>query len=115
MNKSVWIGLGYCVLGQILVWLQTNSQFVWPFLAKYRFFIAVLGGTVISYLFMSGAAEIVKGSNGLIWPARLIPAATGTVIFTIMTMSIMKQGVDIKTSVCIALSLIILVIQIYWK
>ena len=107
--------MGYCILGQILVWLQTNSQFVWPVVAKHKLLMAVAGGTIISYLFMTGAAEIVKGSNGLIWPARLIPAATGTVIFTLMTSAIMKQGVDIKTGVCIALSLIILIIQIYWK
>ena len=98
-----------------MVWLQTNSQFVWPITAKYRLLIAILGGTVISYLFMTGASYIVKGSEGHIWPARLIPTATGTVIFTIMTWFFMKQGLDANTGVCIALSLIILIIQIYWK
>lgn len=98
-----------------MVWMQTNSQFVWPVLSKYKLPIAIAGGTLISYLFMTGAAYIVKGSEGHIWPARLIPTATGTLIFTMMTWIFMKQGIDAKTGVCIALSLIILVIQIYWK
>ena len=115
MNKHVLVGLSYCVIGQILVWIQTNSQFIWPVLTKYRFSIALIGGGIISYFFMSGAAEIVKGSNGQIWPARLIPAATGTFIFTIMTWAFMKQGVDLKTGICISLSFIILGIQMYWK
>ena len=115
MNKHIWIGLCYCIIGQILVWIQTNSQFVWPGLVKYRLIMAILGGTIISYLFMTGAAEIVKGSSGQIWPARLIPAAIGTFIFTILTWLVMKQGVDLKTGICIGLSFVILGIQIYWK
>ena len=115
MNRHIWIGLAYCVIGQILVWIQTNSQFVWPGLVKYRLLIAFSGGTIISLLFMMGAAEIVKGSGGQIWPARLIPAATGTFVFTILTWAIMKQGVDLKTGICISLSFLILGIQLYWK
>ena len=115
MNKNIWIGLFYCVIGQILVWVQTNSQFVWPSVMRYKLLIAIIGGTIISYVFMSGAAEIVRGSDGQIWPARLIPTASGTIVFTCMTWFFMKQGVDVKTAVCILLSLTILAIQIYWK
>lgn len=115
MNKSIWIGLCYCVVGQVMVWIQTNSQFVWPWTLRYKWPLAILGGTIISYLFMTGATYIVNGSSGHIWPARLIPAATGTLIFTAMTWIFMRQGIDAKTGICIALSLIILIIQIYWK
>ena len=115
MNRHVLIGLCYCIVAQILVWVQTNSQFIWPVLVKYRLLMALIGGTTVSYLFMTGAGEIVRGYSGQIWPARIIPTATGTFIFTIMTWCFMKQGVDLKTGICIALSFLILAIQLYWK
>ena len=60
-------------------------------------------------------AVIVSGFDGQVWPSRMIPNATGMLVFSIMTWMFLKQGIDIKTAICIALSLIILFIQLYWK
>lgn len=113
--KSVLIGLGLCVLAQTLVWLQVNSQFVWPETKKYNFLIACGGGIIISYLFIYSVKFIVEGFNGQVWPARLIPTATGMFIFSIMTWLLLKQGIDLKTGICLLLSAIILIIQFIWK
>ena len=102
-------------MGQIFVWLQVNSQFVWPNSVKYFWPMIVIGGTVTSFFFMTGVKHIVSGFDGQVWPSRMIPNATGMLVFSIMTWMFLKQGIDIKTAICIALSLIILFIQLYWK
>jgi len=114
MNK-ILLGILYCVFGQICVWFQINAQFVWPESIKYFWFTIIVGGTITSLLFMTGVKHIVSGFDGQIWPSRLIPTATGMLIFSLMTWLFMKQGVDAKTGVCLVLATIILIIQLYWK
>jgi len=115
MNKHISLGILYCVIAQFVVWFQTNSQFVWPAAKDHKILLSVVGGTIISYLFIIGVGEIAQGFNGQVWPSRLIPAATGTVVFTIMTWAFLNQGPDLKTGICILLSFVILAIQILWK
>jgi hypothetical protein len=103
------------MLAQTIVWLQVNSQFVWPESKKYNFFIALIGGTIISYLFIYSVRYIVEGFDGQVWPGRLIPTATGMIIFSIMTWLLLKQGIDLKTGICLALAVIILIIQLFWR
>ena len=114
MNK-ILLGVLSCVFGQICVWLQINAQFVWPGSVKYNWLIAILGGTIISLFFMNGVKLIVGGFDGQIWPSRLIPTATGIMVFSVMTWGFLGQGIDLKTTICIVLSFIILAIQLFWK
>lgn len=109
------LGLLLCIIAQTLVWLQVNAQFVWPESKKYNLWIAMGGGVIISYLFIYSVKFIVEGFDGQVWPARLIPTATGMFIFSIMTWVLLKQGIDLKTGICLILSLIILLIQFIWK
>ena len=115
MNKNILIGLCYCLAGQILVWFQINSQFVWPGIKKYDLLSAIVIGPIVSLLFIYAVRFITEGSDGMVWPSRLIPNAMGIIIFTIMTWIFLKQGIEIKTGICIILSFLILAIQIYWK
>jgi hypothetical protein len=114
MNK-IALGILYCIFGQIFVWLQINAQFVWPNSIKYYWFTIVLGGTITSLFFMNGVKQIVAGFDGQIWPSRLIPTATGMFVFSLMAWIFLKQGIDIKTGVCLILAIAILIIQLYWK
>ena len=113
--KNLLTGLILCIVAQILVWLQVNSQFVWPESKKYNLPIAIIGGSIVSYLFIYSVKYIVQGFDGQVWPARIIPTATGMIIFSIMTWLLLKQGIDVKSGICLALSALILLIQIFWR
>jgi hypothetical protein len=115
MNKHILVGLSYCIVGQLLVWVQVNAQFVWPETRRYIIPISIVGGSIVTFLFIQGTAEITKAFDGQIWPSRLIPTATGTLVFMVMTWLFLKQGLDVKGLVCITLSILILIIQLYWK
>jgi hypothetical protein len=115
MNKDILTGIIYVIVGQIGVWVQNNSQFIWPETIKYRLPIAVIGGSILSYLFMAGIGYMVKGYDGVLWPSRIIPAAIGLVLFSILTWFFAGEGINIKTGICIFLSVVILGIQIFFK
>jgi hypothetical protein len=115
MNKDILIGILYVTVGQIGVWVQNNSQFIWPETIKYRLPIAIIGGSILSYIFMVGISYIVKGYDGLIWPSRIIPGALGLILFSLLTWFFANEGINTKTGVCIFLSILILLIQFYAK
>ena len=117
MNTSpaFLLGLLYMIFGQILVWFQTNAQFLWPKSKEYTLYISLTGGVAISWLFIKGVGLIAQASEGQVWPSRILPSATGTVIFAFMTWMLRGQGITPKTLVCLGLSFLIIAIQLFWK
>ena len=117
MNTSptFLLGLLYMVIGQFLVWFQTNAQFLWPKAKEYTLWLSLTIGVAISYFFIKGVGFIAEASNGEVWPSRIIPSATGTIIFAFMTWLLLNQGITLKTAVCLLLSFIVICIQIFWK
>ena len=115
MSKNLFIGLTTCLVAQVLVWFQINAQFMWPWAIKHKIFFAISIGSVISLCFVDGVSRIIKEMNGQLWAGRLIPNALGLLVFTILTWIFTKQGIDLKTGVCIFLSIMILFVQLFWK
>ena len=115
MNVQFLQGLGLMVLGQILVWFQTNAQFLWPKAKEHTLLISMTGGVLISYLFITGVGKIASAYDGEVWATRIIPSATGTIVFAIMTWLLLSQGINAKTATCLILSFAIIFIQIFWK
>jgi phosphoglycerol transferase MdoB-like AlkP superfamily enzyme len=115
MNKQILTGIGLCILGQILVWLQMNAQFMWPATRNYIWLLAIIFGTLTTYIFMIGFGDIARGFGDDVWAARLITNATSICIFTILTCTFLKQGLDAKNIICIFLSFAIVAIQFFWK
>ena len=115
MNTQFLTGLGLVVIGQTMVFLQTNLQFISPKAKEHTYLMAFIGGGIISLLFMKGIGMIVGSTGGLIWPSRIIPSALGTVIFAILTWLMFRESITPKTAVCVALSFIIIAIQVLWK
>ena len=49
MSKLL-VFLLFWILGSVLIWLQTNGQFVWTWFAKHPLFLSIVFGTIISYI-----------------------------------------------------------------
>tara|TARA_B110000503_G_scaffold122306_1_gene186757 strand:- start:2019 stop:2372 length:354 start_codon:yes stop_codon:yes gene_type:complete len=114
-NSTFLLGIIYIFIGQILVFFQTNAQFIWPKLKDYTLWISMIGGIGISYLFIKGVGMLAISSNGEIWPTRIIPSAMGVFIFATLTYLTLSQGISMKTGVCLILSFTVILIQIFWK
>ena len=52
--RNLIMGVALFVFAQCLIWIQTNGQFVWPWFKKNPLLVSLMGGTIISYIFIKG-------------------------------------------------------------
>ena len=113
--RGLLAGILFYTLGQILTWFQTNGQFMWPMFRKNQILISVIGGTIISYMFISATRYIAEYNNGLVWPGRFIGFSVGMVVFAIMTSWFLGEGINAKTLISLLLSVALISVQLFWK
>ena len=113
--KDLVLGIGLIFIGQALIWYQTNGQFVWDSFKRNPFALAVVFGTIISYILIKGTYFTVRYFDGLLWPGRFIAFGMGIISFTALTWYYLGEGISSKTLVSLLLALILVTIQIVWK
>ena len=114
MNKLILAFLLF-FLGQSAIWFQTNGQFLWPVFRKNQILVSIIGGTLISYLFITATRFIAEYNNGLVWPGRFIGFSVGMVAFAIMTSFFLGEGINTKTLISLILSFVLIAVQLFWK
>lgn len=113
--KNLLIGLVLMILGQTLIWYQTNGQFVWEWFRKNPLILAVGFGTIISYLFIMSTRYFVTYFDGLLWPGRFIGFGLGMISFSILTWYFLGEGLTTKTIISLILAFVLVSIQVLWK
>ena len=114
MNKLL-IAIVLFLFGQILIWYQTNGQFVWKWADEHPFAMACIFAVPISYAFIIATKLVVGYFDGTLWPGRLIGFATGITSFTILTIIYLGEGINAKTMISLVLATALVCIQIFWK
>lgn len=113
--RNLIYGVILFAMGQAMIWFQTNGQFVWPWFKKNPLILSLLGGTVISYMFIKATAFIASYYDGLIWPGRFIGFSVGILSFAFLTHHIMGESITPKTAVSLILAIALISVQIFWK
>ena len=113
MNKLL-ISTFLFLTGQVLIWFQTNGQFLWPWFKRNPLIISAIGGTVISYAFIIATKYAVQ-YFGVLWPGRFLGFSMGVSSFAILTWIFMGEGITYKTAVSLILAIVIICIQLFWK
>ena len=113
--RNLIIGIILFVFAQSLIWVQTNGQFVWPWFKRNPLVISVLGGTIISYIFIRATAITAEYFGGLLWPGRFLTQSLGIVVFASMTFLFLNEGVNMKTGVSLFLAMLLIGVQLFWK
>ena len=115
MSKALIYTIAIFTVTQIAVWYQTNGQFVWDSFKKNPIGLAVVFGTIISYLLIMGTRFMVRYFDGLLWPGRFIAFGMGIVSFTFLTWYYLGEGITTKTLVSLIIAISLVSIQILWK
>jgi len=102
------------LLGQICIWFQSNGQFKWDFMKNNTFLVSLIGGTITSLLFIKGTALAYVVFSGKVWPSRLIGFGIGIIAFAFLSFFILGETLEPKTVFCLILSLLIVVIQVFF-
>lgn len=99
---------------QVIIWLQTNGQFLWPWFKKNPWILAI-SGIPVSFAYIYATRWLVEYFDGQLWPVRFVGFSIGIATFAVMTYLLMGEGITLKTLVSILLCFLIIYIQFFWK
>lgn len=114
MIKEFFLFMGLIFIAQVLIWFQINGQFVWNSFTRHEILLSLMG-VPISWMLIKATQYGYIAFEGVIWPQRLIAFAVGMILFSFFTWIFMNEGINTKTSICLILSVVIVLIQIFWK
>lgn len=107
-------GILWGILGQIGVFLQLQGTMKFEIL-KNNTWLVLLMGLPISWFFLKSVQNLVIWGEGQLWPSRIIGFSIGIVVFGVMSSLVFGEGLNTKTTICVLLSLLVVLIQIFWK
>ena len=113
--SKLFLGVLFFGIGQIIIWYQTNGQFLNKWAKDHPLMMSLIFGTLISYNFILGTKYIVEHFDGQLWPGRLIGFGIGAMSFGILTYIHMGEGITAKTAVTLVLATTLVLVQILWK
>jgi len=114
MNKLLVAILLFCV-GNILIWIQTNGQFLWKWFDRNPIFLSIFFGGFISYFFIFATKHCYTYFDGLLWPIKFVGFSVGILTYAGMTYHFMNESLSLKTMICLLLAFLIIGIQVLWK
>jgi len=101
------------LFAQVVTWFQLFGQFKWPIL-KDNILLIALSGIPIGLIYFYATKWGVEGF-GNTWSLRIIQFVSGIIIFTYLNKLFLNETLNLKNGVCLALCLVIVLIQAFWK
>lgn len=107
--------LAFCFifLAQVISYLQLQGSTRWPILKSSTIILASTS-ILIGFLLIK-FTETINAHFQATWQGRLIGQGVGLIVFSLMSWIVFREPITIKTGICIALSVIIILINMYWK
>ena len=114
MNINLLYGILFFIGGHIIAWFQLNSQFKWDWAKEHEWIMAAIG-IPCSFLYIWGTKYTVEGMDGLLWPTRFIGFGIGMLVYALLVGHFFSEGITTKTFVSLALSILLICINVFWK
>ena len=109
---NVVTGVSALILVHILVWLTTNLQLVEGWKDSGKIWWVIIGLAIPTSLIAAYATRMLYISLDSAWSIRFIGFGTSYLVFPVMTWILLGESMfTLKTLLCIALSIVILMIQ----
>lgn len=113
MNKLL-LGIIYGVIAQVITYFQLQGNIKWNLMDRYPILMYMVS-LPLTFLYVKSVQYFVEAFDGRVWPARLIGFAVGIIVFTFLTHVVFKEQMTWKTIITLVLSIVIILIQIFWK
>ena len=121
MNITALLGgSALIVMLHVLVWFSANGQFIKEnslesFFSNHGLAFAMFVGPFIGALGYYGSRLIYEAMSGSVWQIRFIGFGLSYLVFPILTWALLGEPMwTPKTMLCIFLSLLIILIQVYY-
>ena len=116
MSLNLIYSVGLFVVLHVFVWLATNLQFINKAWQDRSLMITLALALPISMCGYWAARFGYTALQDSAWGVRFIGFGTSYLIFPFMTWWLLNESMlTTKTMICIALSLVIMWVQIFWK
>ena len=80
----------FAICANVLAYFVNCSALLWPKVANYKWLLSLIGGSTITYLYIS-ATQVGYSHVNKLWTLKLFGFAVSTTIFTVLTWAIMKE------------------------
>ena len=104
--SKLWMAIMSIILGHIIAWFHMQQKYEGE-----KVFVDSFGGIPISFCFYYGTRWFYE-YFGNYWYVRPIGFGMGTLVFAILTFTLLNETPDIRTIICLVLSVIIIIIQL---
>jgi hypothetical protein len=102
-------------IGQTLVWFQLNSQFVWDWWKDKPLIAVVLFSIPAGLCFWYGI-KFAYEEMGQVWGPRFLIFSMSYLTFPLLTWWFLNESMfTVKTTICVALSAVIVGVQLFGK
>ena len=115
MSKQLFLGMLAFFIAQVFVWFQTNSQLIWDWWKDKPILATVLFSIPTGICFWYGV-KIAYEEMGQVWGPRFLIFSMSYFTFPILTWWLLNESMfTTKTMICVALSFMIVGVQLFWK
>jgi len=112
--NKIFLGIIFGMLGQIGTFLQLQVSHKLGWYRDYPW-VVILASVPLGYLYIKSVNFFIDGFNGQIWPSRLIGFGVGVIVFTIMSIVLFKEPLNVKNGICLFLGFTIVFVQLFLK
>ena len=114
--KFFLIGCSFFAIAQSITWFTSNLQLIYPFFKTWKgIWTMVVASTPATIAYIMATRYLYTAMEGSLWSVRLIGFSMGVFSFTILTYLVMNEGLNMKNSITLMLSVIIVLLQVFWK
>ena len=112
MEKLYW-AIAILLVSNIAAWWQLNGQFYFKdhWFWNNPYWMAIILGTPIGFMFWH-ATRLSYEHFGFTWNIRMMGFGLGTVVFGILSWSMLDEIPTLKTIICLLLAASIVLIQV---
>ena len=110
------IGCLWFAFAQTITWFTSNMQLINPYFKTWKGILAMVIVSMpatVGYILATRNIYIAMGNS--LWSVRLIGFSMGVLTFSFLTYWYLKEGLNMKNTITLMLSVIIVLMQVFWK
>jgi len=112
--QKILLGILFGLIGQVGTFMQLQGSYKYGWYEKYQWLV-ILASVPLGWLYIKSVNYFIEGFGGQIWPSRLVGFGVGVIVFTLMSLYLFNEPLNVKNGVCLGLGFCIIAIQLFVK
>lgn len=109
------LGFSYITISYIMVWFQLFGYLKIPWFKDNMYWFMYIVSLPIAYFITYGTKFLLVEFNESTWSIRFISFSINIFIFSLLSYYVNQEIITLKTTICLLLASLIVLIQLFWK